>query len=101
VRPPPPGLWKLSGHLRCLSTDIDTSTSVGTGVDQEQVLRAELKRLAGASSVALVEASELPTNQTSEHLLKIRHSAAHVLAMAVQKLFPNAKIGTGPWTDNG
>ncbi|MDD2785853.1 MAG: threonine--tRNA ligase [Patescibacteria group bacterium] len=32
---------------------------------------------------------------------QIRHSAAHVMAAAIQKLFPNAKFGVGPAVDNG
>jgi threonyl-tRNA synthetase len=31
----------------------------------------------------------------------LRHSAAHVLAIAVQKLFPDAKFGIGPTIENG
>jgi len=31
----------------------------------------------------------------------VRHSAAHVLAQAVQELFPEAKLGIGPPVDNG
>lgn len=34
-------------------------------------------------------------------LSTIRHSASHVLAQAVQKLFPNAKLGIGPAIDDG
>jgi threonyl-tRNA synthetase len=30
-----------------------------------------------------------------------RHSAAHLLAQAVKELYPNAKLATGPATDNG
>ncbi|XP_010557693.1 PREDICTED: threonine--tRNA ligase, chloroplastic/mitochondrial 2-like isoform X2 [Tarenaya hassleriana] len=43
----------------------------------------------------------LPTNESSEKLLRIRHTCAHVMAMAVQKLFPDAKVTIGPWIDNG
>ncbi|XP_050205671.1 threonine--tRNA ligase, chloroplastic/mitochondrial 2 [Mercurialis annua] len=43
----------------------------------------------------------LPTNESSEQLLRIRHTCAHVMAMAVQKLFPEAKVTIGPWIDNG
>ena len=32
---------------------------------------------------------------------KIRHSAAHLLAEAVLKLFPNAKLAIGPPTEDG
>jgi threonyl-tRNA synthetase len=34
-------------------------------------------------------------------LLRIRHSMSHVLAMAVQKLFPKAQVTIGPWTESG
>jgi threonyl-tRNA synthetase len=43
----------------------------------------------------------LPTNDDDEDLLKIRHSSAHVMAMAVQQLFPEAQTTIGPWIDNG
>ncbi|KAK9133043.1 hypothetical protein Scep_012571 [Stephania cephalantha] len=43
----------------------------------------------------------LPTNESSEKLLRIRHTCAHVMAMAVQKLFPDAKVTIGPWIENG
>lgn len=42
------------------------------------------------------------SHQTStETLLRIRHTCAHVLAMAVQTLFPETKVTIGPWTDTG
>ena len=44
---------------------------------------------------------ELPTNENNPELLKRRHSTAHVMAMAVQKLFPEARVTIGPWIDNG
>ena len=31
----------------------------------------------------------------------LRHSAAHVMAQAVQELFPQAKLGIGPPVENG
>ncbi|NJL39673.1 MAG: threonine--tRNA ligase [Leptolyngbyaceae cyanobacterium RM2_2_4] len=34
-------------------------------------------------------------------LLRIRHTCAHVLAMAVQTLFPETKVTIGPWTETG
>ncbi len=37
----------------------------------------------------------------NEELLKIRHSASHVLAQAVLRLFPDAKLDIGPATDSG
>ncbi len=37
----------------------------------------------------------------SESLKKIRHTASHIMAMAVQKLFPKAQVTIGPCTENG
>ena len=44
---------------------------------------------------------DLPSNENNEDLLKIRHSTAHVMAMAVQQVHPDAKVTIGPWIDNG
>jgi len=44
---------------------------------------------------------ELPTNDSDPNLLRIRHSTAHVMAMAVQQLYPEAQVTIGPWIDNG
>jgi len=46
-------------------------------------------------------ALELPTNDNNINLLKMRHTSAHVMAMAVQKVFPSVKVTIGPWIDNG
>lgn len=43
----------------------------------------------------------LPTNDNNNNLLRIRHSSAHVMAMAVQRLYPDTKVTIGPWIDNG
>ena len=43
----------------------------------------------------------LPRTSQSEALKKIRHTASHVMAMAVQKLFPKAQVTIGPWIENG
>jgi threonyl-tRNA synthetase len=43
----------------------------------------------------------LPKTSESETLKKIRHTTSHVMAMAVQKLFPKAQVTIGPWIENG
>ena len=43
----------------------------------------------------------LPKTSESDQLLRIRHSMSHVMAMAVQKLFPQAQVTIGPWTESG
>mmetsp|Transcript_16716 Transcript_16716/g.50683 ORF Transcript_16716/g.50683 Transcript_16716/m.50683 type:complete len:662 (+) Transcript_16716:52-2037(+) len=44
--------------------------------------------------------ADLPTN-ADEALLKVRHSSAHVMGMAVQRLFPDAQVTVGPWIEHG
>ena len=39
------------------------------------------------------------THRTGSNIL--RHSTAHVMAQAVQDLFPQAKLGIGPPIENG
>jgi threonyl-tRNA synthetase len=55
------------------------------------------------SPVPAVEQSViyLPRTSESESLKKIRHTASHVMAMAVQKLFPKVQVTIGPWIENG
>ncbi|MEO1401817.1 MAG: threonine--tRNA ligase [Cyanobacteria bacterium J06635_1] len=43
----------------------------------------------------------LPKTSESEPLKRIRHTFSHVMAMAVQKLFPKAQVTIGPWIDYG
>ena len=57
-----------------------------------------------ATTTATGEAAatiHLPKTSESEQLLRIRHSMSHVMAMAVQRLFPKAQVTIGPWTENG
>jgi len=57
-----------------------------------------------SSEVSLKEQPDkmyLPRTSESESLKKIRHTASHVMAMAVQKLFPKAQVTIGPWIENG
>ena len=56
---------------------------------------------AASENSAASEKMYLPRTSESEDLKKIRHTASHVMAMAVQKLFPKAQVTIGPWIDNG
>lgn len=47
------------------------------------------------------EKIHLPRTSESQTLKKIRHTTSHVMAMAVQKLFPKAQVTIGPWIENG
>jgi len=61
-------------------------------------------RMAGQGAVAEAPAPPapvpLPTN-ANEQLLRIRHSTAHVMAMAVQRLYKDARVTIGPWIEKG
>ncbi len=54
-----------------------------------------------SSEAVLSEKIHLPKTSESEDLKKIRHTTSHVMAMAVQKLFPKAQVTIGPWIENG
>lgn len=55
------------------------------------------------SPVLVAEQSviDLPRISESESLKKIRHTASHIMAMAVQKLSPKAQVTISPWIENG
>ncbi len=55
----------------------------------------------GGSDGTPAAAIALPKTSESPQLLRIRHSMSHVMAMAVQKLFPKAQVTIGPWTESG
>lgn len=45
--------------------------------------------------------AEILRQADPERLHRLRHTCSHVMAMAVQKLFPNAKVTIGPSTETG
>ena len=44
---------------------------------------------------------EIVTPSSDAYIDVLRHSAAHVLAQAIKRLYPDAELGMGPWTDDG
>ena len=62
-------------------------------------INGELRDL--ATEVTDVDVVEPVTVDTPEGLAVLRHSAAHVLAQAVQDAFPDAKLGIGPPIKDG
>ena len=59
------------------------------------------RKLVSSAAVMSSAPVVLPKPSENEQLLKIRHSMSHVMAMAVQQLFPKARVTIGPWTENG
>ncbi len=79
------------------------TTAAQLFADNQSVVAArvggELKDLA----VKLVDGDKVePVSiESGDGLAVLRHSCAHVLAQAVQDLFPDAKLGMGPPIENG
>ena len=80
----------------------DVAASIGAGLAKAT--------LAGKVDGKLVDASfsidhnaglEIVTEKSPEALEILRHSTAHLLAQAVQRLFPGAQVTIGPVIDNG
>lgn len=84
------------------ATVYDVAASIGTSLAKAA--------LAGKINGELVDVTaqvtdgatiEIITNKSPEALSIMRHSCAHIMAEAVQELFPGAQIAFGPATDNG
>ena len=54
-----------------------------------------------SASTPVVRLYEYEKSLNDERLQTKRHTLAHILAMAVQKLFPDAQSAIGPCIDNG
>jgi threonyl-tRNA synthetase len=83
-------------------TPLDVAKSIGKRLAQDAVaatvdgVLVDLSRpLAGEVRLAIL------TEQKPEALPVLRHSAAHVMAGAVRRLYPNARFWVGPAIDNG
>ncbi|QSG15127.1 threonine--tRNA ligase [Halapricum desulfuricans] len=44
---------------------------------------------------------EIVTPGSDDYVHLVRHSAAHVFAQALQRIYPEAELAIGPWTDDG
>jgi len=94
-------------YKNCNSNILSSSTSTlhfFSTTCHKPILRASPVVTALADNVDTAtkeEESALPTNENDDQLLRIRHTSAHVMAMAVQQTFPEAQVTIGPWIDNG
>eukprot|EP00571_Detonula_confervacea_P001993 CAMPEP_0172321956 /NCGR_PEP_ID=MMETSP1058-20130122/44722_1 /TAXON_ID=83371 /ORGANISM="Detonula confervacea, Strain CCMP 353" /LENGTH=722 /DNA_ID=CAMNT_0013037583 /DNA_START=113 /DNA_END=2281 /DNA_ORIENTATION=+ len=78
-----------------------SSTVASAAATSSRLFSTAVSKEAAAGAQAEEEEVELPTNENDIDLLKIRHTSAHVMAMAVQQTFPEAQTTIGPWIDNG
>ena len=79
------------------------TTAAELFAEQRAVIAARVSGAARDLSHVLADGDvvEPITNDSPEGLAIVRHSCAHVLAQAVQELFPKSKLGIGPPIENG
>jgi threonyl-tRNA synthetase len=81
-----------------MSNEIESAAVPSDAVPSDAVPSAAIPSPPPAPPAAKIH---LPKTSESELLKKIRHTTSHVMAMAVQKLFPKAQVTIGPWIENG
>lgn len=84
------------------ATAADLAKSISEGLARNSVgalINGELKDL--YTPLANGDSVKLLTSKDAESLELLRHSTAHVMAEAVQSLFPQAKVAIGPTIEDG
>jgi threonyl-tRNA synthetase len=84
------------------STVEDVAFEIGPGLGRDTVAGVVNGDLVDKAT-PLDDGDELVivTEDSDEYLRVLRHSAAHVFAQALQRLYPDAKLAIGPPTDDG
>ena len=81
---------------------IDIAASIGAGLAKAALAIKIDGRLADLNRFIAVDARiEIVTAKSPEALELIRHDAAHVMAEAVQELYPETQVTFGPATETG
>ena len=76
--------------------------SIGTGLAKAALAGRVDGELVDTSHVIEADAQlAIITNRDDDGLEVIRHSCAHLMAQAVQQLFPSAQVTIGPVIDDG
>ncbi|MGC1547687.1 MAG: threonine--tRNA ligase [Rhodanobacter sp.] len=80
----------------------DVAASIGAGLAKATLAGKVDGKLVDASFSIEHDASlQIVTDKSPEALEILRHSTAHLLAQAVQRLYPGAQVTIGPVIDNG
>jgi threonyl-tRNA synthetase len=80
----------------------DVAASIGAGLAKATLAGKVDGKLVDAGFTIDHNASlEIVTEKSPEALEILRHSTAHLLAQAVQRLYPGAQVTIGPVIDNG
>lgn len=84
------------------ATFYDVAKSIGAGLAKAALaVKANGRTRDLTATVDENTDLEIITNKSAEGLEVIRHSTAHILAMAVQKLWPGTQVTIGPVIENG
>ncbi len=93
------------GSVRALpagSTGLDLARAIGPGLAKAALaIRLDGQIVDLNRPIEQDATVSILTDKDPDALAMLRHSAAHVLATAVRKLFPTAGIGFGPSIDDG
>ena len=80
----------------------DVAASIGAGLAKATLAgKVDGKLVDAGHSIEHDASLEIVTEKSPEALEILRHSTAHLLAQAVQRLFPGAQVTIGPVIDNG
>ncbi|MFA6228685.1 MAG: threonine--tRNA ligase [Rhodanobacter sp.] len=80
----------------------DVAASIGAGLAKATLAGKVDSQLVDASFVIDHDASlQIVTDKSPEALEILRHSTAHLMGQAVQRLYPGAQVTIGPVIDNG
>ena len=80
----------------------DVAYEIGPGLGDDTVAgKIEGELVDKATPVSDGDRIEIVTDQSDEYLSVLRHSAAHVFAQALLRLYDDATLTIGPWTEEG
>jgi threonyl-tRNA synthetase len=84
------------------ATVLDLAQSIGAGLARA-ALAGQINGTLCDLTTPLTDGAQaaIVTDKSPEGPQILRHTAAHVLAMAVKRLYPEAKLEDGPATENG
>ena len=81
---------------------VDVAADIGAGLAKATLAGVVNGEVVDASCVIAEDATlSIVTDRSDEALDIIRHSSAHLLAMAVKQLFPSAQVTIGPVIEDG
>jgi threonyl-tRNA synthetase len=82
---------------------VEAGTTAASALDRQPAIAARVNGALRDLAVPLADGDvvEAVAADSPDGLAILRHSTAHVMAQAVQELFPDAKLGIGPPVENG